>query len=325
MSDKCFDGIVDEVHERQRLDVYLTDVLGDATRSVIKKYIKDGRVSVNGGACKRPGRSMTAGDRVSVDVPPPRAELPVAEDIPLDILHQDDDVIVVNKPAGLVVHPAPGHYTGTLVNAILHHCPDFASTGSDADRPGIVHRLDRFTSGVMVVAKSPRAFTSLAKQAAAHEFERQYLTLVRGEFTEERGRINATIGRSLRDPARMSVTGINGRDAVTNFDVRERFGVASLVAVRLETGRTHQVRVHMRFAGHPLLGDAVYGVAHFGRWPISSETRAALDALDGQALHAERLGFTHPADGQTVTFTAPPPADFQAALEALRAELERLE
>ncbi|NIA14909.1 MAG: RluA family pseudouridine synthase [Nitrospiraceae bacterium] len=323
MSDKCFEDIVDELHERDRLDVYLTNVLDDATRSAIKKFIKGGRVTVNGGVCKRPGRSMTAGDRVSVEVPPPRAELPVAEDIPLDILHEDADVIVVNKPAGLVVHPAPGHYTGTLVNAVLHHCPDFASTGSEAERPGIVHRLDRFTSGVMVVAKSPRAFTNLAKQAAAHEFERQYLTLVRGEFPEERGRINASIGRSLRDPARMSVTGINGRDAVTNFRVCERFGVASLVAVRLETGRTHQVRVHMRFAGHPVLGDPAYGVAHFGRWHVSPETRAALEALNGQALHAERLGFTHPATGEMATFTAPPPADFQAALEALRAECAR--
>lgn len=318
MSQTLFEDTVSEDFERFRLDVYLAEVIEDASRSFLKRLIKDGRVTVNGGVCTRPGRAMTAGDAVSVDIPPPPETDLVPEDIPLDILFQDDDVVVVNKPSGLVVHPAPGHYTGTLLNALLHHCPDFQRSGTDLSRPGIVHRLDRFTSGVLVVAKTARAFAALSEQARAHTFDRCYLALVRGAFSEERGRISATIGRSLSDPSRMSVTGIGGREAVTHFEVLERFGVACLVGVTLETGRTHQIRVHLRFAGHPVLGDPVYGVTEYAGWTISQETRAALEALVGQALHAEHLGFTHPASGERMSFTAPPPPDFQRALDALR-------
>ncbi|MBI5093573.1 MAG: RluA family pseudouridine synthase [Candidatus Hydrogenedentes bacterium] len=313
-----FEEIVDESGERLRLDVYLTERIEDASRSFIKKLIKDERVSVNGGVCTRPGRSMTAGDKVCVEIPPPPDTRPAAEDIPLDILYQDDDVLVVNKPQGLCVHPAPGNYTGTLVNAVLFHCPDFESPGADLGRPGIVHRLDMHTSGALVVAKTQRAFNGLAKQARDHTFDRRYLALVRGEFPEDSGRINATVGRSLSDRTKMSVTGVHGREAVTRFEVLERFGVASLVALILETGRTHQIRVHLRFAQHPVLGDPVYGVTDFRSWAVSDEVRAALDALRGQALHAERLGFEHPVSGKQMTFTAAPPADFQRALDALR-------
>lgn len=301
-----------------RLDVYLTEAIEDASRSFVKKLIKDGLVSVNGGVCTKPGRTMAEGEKVYAEIPPPPAILPEPEDIPLDILYEDTHVLVVNKPSGLVVHPAPGHYSGTLVNAVLFHCRDFGKPGSDATRPGIVHRLDRFTSGVMIVAKSDPAFAGLSEQAAEHRFDRRYLALVRGEPKEDRGRIEASIGRSLRDPARMSVTGIRGRDAVTHFEVRERFGVASLLAVRLETGRTHQVRVHLRFAGLPVLGDPVYGIAKYDHWPVAAGVRAALERLDGQALHAARLGFTHPVTGREMAFEAPPPEDFRAALEALR-------
>ena len=316
--DETFEDTVSETFERVRLDVYLAAVTEDATRSLIKKLVKDGRVTVNGGVCTRPGRTMSAGDQVAVDFPPQPDTTLRPEAIPLEILFEDPDLVVVNKPSGLVVHPAPGHPTGTLVNAVLHHCPDFQRSGDDPIRPGIVHRLDKFTSGVLVVAKSSRAFTSLAQQAREHAFDRRYLALVRGEFKEDRGRINATIGRSLSDRKRMSVTGIRGREAVTNFEVLERFGVASLVALQLETGRTHQIRVHLRFAGRPVLGDATYGVTDFAGWRVPDPARAALEALDGQALHAERLGFAHPATGDRMTFTAPPLEDFTTALDALR-------
>jgi len=318
VSQTLFEDTVSEDFERFRLDVYLAEAIEDASRSFLKKLIKDGRVTVNGGVCTRPGRAMTAGDAVSVDIPPPPETDLIAEDIPLDILFQDGEVVVVNKPSGLVVHPAPGHYTGTLLNALLHHCPDFQRSGTDLSRPGIVHRLDRFTSGVLVVAKTARAFAALSEQARAPPFDRRYLALVRGVFSEDRGGISASIGRSLSDPSRMSVTGIGGRDAVTHFEVLERLSVACLVGVTLETGRTHQIRVHLRFAGHPVLGDPVYGIAEYAGWPISRETRAALEGLEGQALHAERLGFIHPVLGEGVSFTAPPPPDFQRALEALR-------
>ncbi len=316
--DTFFENTVTEAFERFRLDVYLAEVIEDATRSFVKKLVKDRRVTVNGRVCTRPGRAMSVGDQVTVEIPPQPETTASPEDIPLEILYQDEDIVVVNKPSGLIVHPAPGHPTGTLVNAILHHCPDFQRPGVDPLRPGIVHRLDRFSSGVLVVAKTPRAFTGLSRQAREHTFDRRYLALVRGEFEEDRGRVSAAIGRSLSDRKRMSVTGVWGRDAVTNFEVLERFRVASLIALRPETGRTHQIRVHLRFAGRPVLGDRVYGVADFASWGIPQDLRAALENLDGQALHAERLGIDHPATGDHMAFTAPPPEDFRAALQALR-------
>lgn len=313
-----FEDVVGDEFERVRLDVYLAEQLEDASRSYVQKLIKDKRVRVNNSTVTRPSRSMFAGDVVSVDLPAPRPVTPQPEDIPLEILYEDEHLIILNKPAGLVVHPAPGHETGTLVNALLHHCPGLEPTGDDVARPGIVHRLDRYTSGVMVAAKTRKAFAGLAEQASEHEFDRRYLALVRGEFTENTGRIVASVGRSLSDRKRMAVTGVHGKEAATRFEVLERFGVASLVAAVLETGRTHQVRVHMRFAGHPILGDPTYGVTDFASWNLDEETRAALDALEGQALHAELLGIRHPVTGEHITRTAPPPQDFQRAVEALR-------
>jgi len=302
-----------------RLDVYLAGVVEDATRSYLKKLIKDKRVLIDGKACTKPARSMLAGETLTIDVPPSPSAWPEPEDIPLDILYEDEDLVLVNKASGMVVHPAPGHHTGTLVNAILHACPDFKRAGEDMIRPGIVHRLDRDTSGVMVVAKNEVAFKHLAAQAAAHTFERRYLCLVRGEFKEDRGRVNANIGRSLTDRSKMAVTGIRAKEAVTNFEVLERFGIASLVGLQLETGRTHQIRVHMRFASRPVLGDPIYGEHEYRHWVISDELRAALKGLIGQALHAERLGITHPRTGKRLVYNAPPPQDFQTALDALRA------
>ncbi len=318
--DTRFEATVEEEYAGLRLDVCLAELMEDASRSFVKKLIKDGRVTVNGRAAVKPSRIVARGDRIAATVPPPPPAMPEPENLPLEILYQDAAIVVVNKAAGMVVHPAPGHYTGTLVNAVLYHCPDFQRPGQDMSRPGIVHRLDADTSGVMVVAKTARAFAHLARQAADHRFDRRYLALVQGQFEEDRGRISAVIGRSLADPSRMAVTGVRAREAVTHFEVLERLGPASLVALQLETGRTHQVRVHMRFIGRPVLGDPVYGVTDFRGWKVSPETLAALRALHGQALHAERLGLIHPESGERMTFTAPPPPDFLRALEALRFE-----
>ncbi|MFP4172909.1 MAG: RluA family pseudouridine synthase [Candidatus Hydrogenedentota bacterium] len=322
MSRNTFEGVAGPHEAGLRLDVFLAGQVEDASRSYLQKLIKQGNVAVNGAPALRPSRTVAGGDAVRVTLPPPPTIELEPEPIPLDRLHEDVDVVVVNKQAGLVVHPAPGNERGTLVNALLHHCPDFARPGGDPIRPGIVHRLDKDTSGVMVVAKSQRAFLSLSQQAREHTFDRRYLALTEGNFKEDRLRIEAPVGRSLSDRTRMSVTGVEGRDAVTHVEVLERFRIATLVAVTLETGRTHQIRVHLRYSGHPVLGDPVYGVADFRKWPGGSESRKALEALRGQALHAERLGFRHPTEGERMEFTAPPSEDFQAVLKALRNETE---
>ena len=307
-----------------RLDVFLAGRIEDASRSLIKQAIKDERVRLKDRVVKRPGRALLEGDEIEVRLPPAPVTEVLPEDIPLDVVFEDSDILVVNKSSGLVVHPAPGHATGTLVNAVLHHCSDFEMpsdervAGRDFFRPGIVHRLDRFTSGVMVVAKTQRAFDSLSDQARRHAFERCYVALVQGEFKEDSGVIRASIGRSLSDRKRMSVTSVNAREAVTRFRVRERLGVASYIELRLETGRTHQIRVHLRFAGHPILGDMMYGVTDFSHWGVGVAVRRALEGLEGQALHAELLGLVHPRTGEKLLFEAPPPPDFQEALSKLR-------
>jgi 23S rRNA pseudouridine1911/1915/1917 synthase len=317
--DEHFAFTVGEEEAGMRADVFLAGQIEDASRSFLQKLFKDGRVRINGQACKRPSRGLVAGDAAEVDVPPPPSTDLEPQDIPLDVIYEDDDLVVVNKQAGLVVHPAPGHHGGTLVNALLHHCPAFSEAGGDPGRPGIVHRIDRDTSGLLVVAKSPTGFTGLGEQVRAHAFDRRYAALVQGEPDEEAGRIDATIGRSMTDRKKMSVTGVHGREAVTRFEVRERLNAASLLALTLETGRTHQIRVHLRYIGRPILGDAVYGTTDFSHWPVSDAVREAFANLHGQALHAERLGFTHPRTGQVLTFEAPLPEDFAAALAALRA------
>lgn len=325
MPPSAFDAEAGDYDAGDRLDVFLAGTADDASRSLLKRLIKDGGVMVNGEVCTRPSRVVHAGDRIHAELPDPPTTALEPEPIPLDIIHEDADVLVINKPAGLVVHPAPGHASGTLVNAVLHHCPELrgASPG-EALRPGIVHRLDRDTSGVMVVAKSPKAFDSLSQQARDHAFDRRYLALVRGNPQVDSGRIDAAVGRSLADRTRMAVTGVRGRDAITRFMVLERLvGPAALLALELETGRTHQIRVHLRFIGHPVLGDPVYGVTDFRAWPVPDAAHAALEALVGQALHAEHLGFTHPRTGAPMAFTVPPPADFQLAHHTLRVTAEQ--
>lgn len=335
MEEETFELEAESGDAGMRLDVFLAGAIEDASRSFLQKVIKDGRVTINEHVVKRPARALAEGDCVRATLPPPPPSELVPENIPLDVLFEDADILVVNKPSGMVVHPAPGHYTGTLVHAVLYHCKDFERPGpqlkgvqGDAEfdeggnvgvRPGIVHRLDRYTSGVMVVAKTQRAFNSLSKQAREHTFDRHYVALVRGEFKEDAGLIDASIGRSLVHRGKMAVTSVKAREAVTRFFVQERFGVASKVKLELETGRTHQIRVHLRFAGRPVLGDPIYGVTVYGGWQIPAGLRAALEALEGQALHAEMLGLEHPVTGERMTFTAPPPEDFQRVLEAMRA------
>ncbi len=313
-----------------RLDVFLADALEDASRSFVQRLIKDGHVRINGHAAARSSRTVRTDNVIEIDLPPPPPTDLQPEDIPLEVLFEDRHILVINKPSGLVVHPAPGHPSGTVVNAVLHHCRDFerpsgglSGYGVDAARPGIVHRLDRFTSGVMVVGKTHAAFGHLAQQAREHTFDRRYLAIVRGEFKEDHGVINAAIGRSLSARGRMAVTSVNSREAVTHFQVKERFGIASLVSLELETGRTHQIRVHLRFAGKPVLGDPVYGVTDFSGWDVDPAVIEALDALEGQALHAELLGLEHPATHERMQFTAPPPPDFQRVLGALRTHASR--
>jgi 23S rRNA pseudouridine1911/1915/1917 synthase len=312
---------VDAEEDGLRLDVFLAGRLDELSRTAIQHAIKAGAARVGNRAALRPSRHVRIGETISFDVPALHTISLEPQDIPLDILFEDPDVLVVNKPAGLVVHPAPGHPSGTLVNAVLFHCKDFERPGDEAGasvRPGIVHRLDRDTSGVMVVAKSRRAFESLAQQAREHRFERRYVALVKGEFTEDAGVIRAAIGRSTADRKKMGINAPEAREAVTRYAVLERFGVASLISLQLETGRTHQIRVHLRFVGRPVLGDPLYGVTDFSGWAVSRDLRAALEALRGQALHAEMLGFEHPRSGNLVRFTTPMPGDFQAAVAALR-------
>ncbi len=308
---------VSEAESGTRVDAFIASHLDDVSRAVVQRAVRSERVSINGKLIKRVSRILNTGDEVAIEIPDAPTISIEPEAIPIDIVYEDADLVIVNKPAGLVVHPAPGHATGTLLSAILHHCPDFARPGDDPIRPGVVHRLDRDTSGLLVIAKSPIAMTRLSKQARDHSFDRRYLALVRGEFPEDKGRINAAVGRSLSDRKRMTVTTVGSREAITHFEVLDRFGSASQVALQLETGRTHQIRVHMRFAGHPVLGDPVYGVTDFRAWEVDETTRQALEGLGGQALHAETLGIEHPTTGERMTFTAPPPEAYRRALEAL--------
>ncbi len=288
----------------ERLDVFLARLDETLSRSYIQKLIADGCVTVGNGKAKASYR-LTAGETVTVDVPEPEATDVAPEDIPLDILYEDEDVIVVNKVRGMVVHPAAGVYHGTLVNALLAHCKDLSGVNG-ALRPGIVHRLDKDTSGVMIAAKNDTAHHSLAEQIQTKTASRVYWAIVTGNITEAEGVIHGAIGRSPKDRQKMAVVRENGKDATTKFRVLERFGAYTLVECRLLTGRTHQIRVHMAYIGHPVAGDPKYGAK---KCPF---------AIDGQALHSKTLTFTHPRTGEQMTFEAPLPEDMQAILHELR-------
>ena len=295
----------DETYMDERLDKFLSAMLPDQSRSYLQKIIKDGNVLVNGEP-KKSSYRLEDGDEVTADLPELKSPDIEPENIPLDILYEDADVIVVNKPQGMVVHPAPGHTSGTLVNALMFHCGDELSGINGEKRPGIVHRIDKDTSGVLMVAKNDMAHQSLAAQLAEHSITRKYNAVVYNGFTEDEGTVDEPIGRNPQDRKKMAVTQKHSRHAVTHYRVIERMEKFTLIEAQLETGRTHQIRVHMTYIGHPLLGDMVYGPK---KQPIH---------LEGQALHARVLGFIHPRTGEYLEFEAPLPPYFEALLERLR-------
>jgi len=299
----------------RRLDVWLAAALPGLSRARVQALVAAGHVRLDGGRC-RPSARLRTGQSVSVDVPAPVPAGPEPEDIPLDVVYEDARLLVVNKPAGLVVHPGAGAPRGTLVNALLRHVRDLSGVGGVL-RPGIVHRLDRGTSGLLVVAKDDEAHRALARQFAGRAVEKEYLALVLGLPAPRSGTVAAPVGRDPVHRRRMSVRAPRGREARTDYRVVETFDGASLLRVRIHTGRTHQIRVHLASIGHPVAGDPTYGGT---RAPPSrrAAAREALLSLGRPALHAARLAFVHPASGEPLAFEAPLPADLAATLERLR-------
>lgn len=301
-----FTFYIDEETQSTRIDSVLSLLLPETSRSFIQKLIEEGGVVLNGEPMTSKKYKGKVGDCVELTLPEPKQLIIEPEDIPLDIVYEDDDVLVVNKPKGMVVHPAVGNYTGTLVNAIMFHCADRLSSINGVVRPGIVHRIDKDTSGLLMIAKNNKAHESLSAQLAEHSITRRYKALVYNNFTEDEGTVDAPIGRDPKNRLRQAVTQQNSKRAVTHWKVAERFGKYTLIEARLETGRTHQIRVHMAYIKHPLVGDLLYG-----------PSKQAI-AADGQLLHAEVLGFVHPTTGKYMEFTRPLPEDFQKILERLR-------
>lgn len=312
----------------KRLDKALAGWHPEHSRARLQTLIAEGRVSLDGAVVRDAARKLREGERVALDLPPPVPATPRGEAIPLAILYEDEDVVVLDKAAGMVVHPSNGHETGTLVHALIAHCGASLSGINGVLRPGIVHRLDKDTSGVMVVAKNDAAHRGLAEQFADHgrtgPLERQYLAIVWGEMPRQSGTIDAAITRSQTNREKMVVSHAErARFAITHYEVIESFSfegrvVASLVACRLETGRTHQIRVHLAHIGHPLLGDRLYGSGFMTREKfLPPGARQALAALARQALHAETLTFEHPRSGETLDFASAPPADFERLHAAL--------
>ena len=289
----------------ERIDRFLSGKRQDLSRSYIQKLIKDGNVSVNSAPVK-PNYKVCEGDQIRICIPEPEVLDVLPEAIPLDILYEDDDILVVNKPKGMVVHPSPGHYTHTLVNAVLYHCKGQLSGINGIIRPGIVHRIDMDTTGSLLVCKNDRAHQILAEQLKEHSITRRYHAVVYGNFREDKGTVDKEIGRHPTDRKKMSTHSASGRRAVTHYRVLERFGNYTYIECELETGRTHQIRVHMSSIGHPLLGDNVYGPA---KCPFS---------LQGQTLHAKILGIHHPSTGEYMEFDAPLPDYFVRLLSTLR-------
>lgn len=291
--------IIDENNVGIRIDKYLTDNT-EYTRSKIKKMIENGNVLVNGKQIKS---SYTLKENDKIDIEEYNEEVDIVpENIPLDIYYEDDDLIVVNKPSGMVVHPAPGNYTGTLVNALMYHTNNL-STVNTSIRPGIVHRIDADTSGLLLVAKNDKAHNILADAIAKKEVVREYIALVEGIILEDTATIDAPIGRDKSNRKKMAVTSENSKDAVTHIRVLERYNTATLIRCKLETGRTHQIRVHLNYIGHPVVNDPVYGY------------KKLIDKDFGQMLHAEKLGFVHPTTKEYMEFTAPVPERFKEILE----------
>ena len=288
-----------------RIDKYLAEQLPDITRSYLQKLLKDGSVQMNGKPVKASTKTAV-GAVIALTIPEPEEPEILPENIPLDILYEDSDVILINKPKDMVVHPAAGHYTGTLVNALMYHCKGDLSGINGVLRPGIVHRIDKDTTGVLIVCKNDRAHNALAEQLKEHSITRKYRAIVCGNLKEDEGTVDAPLGRHPQDRKKMAIVRSGGKRAVTHYRVLERFGNYTYIECRLETGRTHQIRVHMASLGHPLLGDGIYGRA---KSPFK---------LEGQTLHAMVLGFIHPTTGEYMEFEAPLPEYFEKLLEKLR-------
>lgn len=297
---------IEEEQKGTRIDLVLSLSLADTSRSFIQKLFDARSIKVNGEICSSKKYKVQARDQVEVLIPEPEELNIVAEEIPMDIVFEDEDVLVVNKPKGMVVHPAPGNYTGTLVNGIMHHCGDSLSGINGVIRPGIVHRIDKDTSGLLMIAKNDLAHESLSKQLSDHSITRKYMALTYHNFKEDQGTVNAPIGRDPKNRLKMAVTDKNSRGAVTHYRVLERFGKYTLIEAELETGRTHQIRVHMSYIKHPLVGDLVYG-----------PKKQTLPA-DGQMLHAKVLGFVHPRTGEYMEFSGELPLGFNQILNRLR-------
>ena len=296
----------------KRLDAFLAEKT-ELSRSAAARLVESGAVTVSG--VKREKRySVKEGDEIEIEIPEAEEYEAEPENIPLDVVYEDDDIVVVNKPSGMVVHPAPGNYTGTLVNALLYHCRDSLSGIGGVMRPGIVHRIDKDTSGLLVVAKNDSAHKALSEELSYHGIEREYHALVKGGFKNESGTVDLPIGRHPVDRKRMAVRlgDPSAREAITHYEVIESYGQISYLRLKLETGRTHQIRVHMSHLGHPLLGDEVYGS---NKIPFEKQ-HAPL--LDGQMLHAKRLTLTHPVTGERMTFECELPDNFKKLIEILR-------
>ena len=301
----------------QRLDVCLARALAHLSRMRLKALITQGHVRIAGATITEPSHRVKPGAVITLEVPESAAATPLAQAIPLEVLYEDADLIVVNKPAGLVVHPAPGNPDGTLVNALLAHCGDSLSGIAGVRRPGIVHRLDKDTSGIMVAAKNDAAHSALSARFAAHDIEREYRAVISGVPAKSRGRIEGAIARSPQNRKKMAVVSRGGKTAVTHYRLEESFaGAASLIAVKLETGRTHQIRVHMTHIGHPIVGDALYGRGR--SWKQYRHHGDVLRAFPRQALHAAILGMRHPVTGKHLKFQQDLPYDMITLIAELR-------
>lgn len=292
-------------HSGERIDRFLSGNLEALSRSYIQKLLKESRILVNNNTVKA-NYKILKGDQIDIQIPEPEILDIRPDNIPLDILYEDDDILIVNKPKGMVVHPSPGHYNHTLVNAVLYHCGDRLSGINGVLRPGIVHRIDMDTTGSLLICKNDHAHQILAEQLKDHSITRKYQAIVYGNLKADSGTVDAPIGRHPIDRKKMSTKSLHGKRAVTHFTVLERFGNYTYIECTLETGRTHQIRVHMASVGHPILGDTVYGPA---RCPFR---------LQGQTLHAKTLGFVHPSTGEYMEFDAPLPEYFSALLDKLR-------
>lgn len=289
----------------ERIDRFISSNATSFSRSAIAKIIEDGGVCVNGKEVSK-NYKCRENDKITVIVPQAKPLETAAEDIPLDIVYEDKDLLVVNKPKGMVVHPAAGNYEGTLVNALLYHCGDSLSGINGVIRPGIVHRIDKDTSGLLIVAKNDKSHISLAKQIKEHSFHRAYECVVHGNIAEDSGTVNQPIGRHPKERKKMAVTFKNSKNAVTHYEVLNRFGNFTHIRCTLETGRTHQIRVHMAYIGHPVAGDEVYG------------PKKVQKGLNGQCLHAKHIGFVHPSTGKWLEFESPLPQYFTDFLNSLK-------